>query len=293
MNTRIAGVVALATIVLAGVGQVEAALESEPNDTFFTRQVFPIGTSTVSGTMALAYDYHWDGFLPLSEVNQHVLAGLTAPEFFYAWMDNDPLNPIDTLLGRFDESGNLLEYDEDSSPIGSGQASALGGEVNSDGTIDLRVTAYGDPDFDGGHSYEGPYDLYVRLGRTTWDVDYLSFSELVPGTPFTAEITSGTFNTVLGMFDPTGLFLDSDDDGGAGQLSKLTGTIDGTGELHLAVSGYDDSGFSGFIGDHAQSGDYVLTLSTQAIPEPSILVALTGLVGMGLLGRWWGRRKRA
>jgi hypothetical protein len=29
------------------------------------------------------------------------------------------------------------------------------------------------------------------------------------------------------------------------------------------------------------------------IPEPSILVGLAGLLGMGLIGRWWRRRKAA
>jgi MYXO-CTERM domain-containing protein len=38
------------------------------------------------------------------------------------------------------------------------------------------------------------------------------------------------------------------------------------------------------------SGSPVLTLNT-AVPEPSALVALTGLLGMGLIGRWRRRRR--
>jgi hypothetical protein len=35
------------------------------------------------------------------------------------------------------------------------------------------------------------------------------------------------------------------------------------------------------------------TFESSSVPEPSILVGLASLAGMGLIGRWWRRRKKA
>jgi hypothetical protein len=54
------------------------------------------------------------------------------------------------------------------------------------------------------------------------------------------------------------------------------------------VSTFDSSGPDG-------TSPYTLHVSLQsplAVPEPSTLVALTGLLGMGLIGYWWRKRKR-
>jgi len=91
------------------------------------------------------------------------------------------------------------------------------------------------------------------------DVDFLSFTDRQPGSPFTAEIISADFDTILGEFDDGGFLLGMDDDGGVGLLSRLDGTIAPSGDLNLAVSGFNDFGFTG---SHGQSGNYSLALTS-------------------------------
>jgi len=77
----------------------------------------------------------------------------------------------DTTLGAFNQSGTLVEFNDDNSPFGDGTASALYDiAVNSDGSIHLKVSGYPDCDFDGDDDYwdtphpeSGAYDLYVDV----------------------------------------------------------------------------------------------------------------------------------
>ncbi|MEO0531678.1 MAG: PEP-CTERM sorting domain-containing protein, partial [Planctomycetota bacterium] len=88
----------------------------------------------------------------------------------------------------------------------------------------------------------------------------------------------GEFDSVLGWFDDvTGELLEDDDDGGEDLLSVIVGDVPASGEVVLAVSGFDDFDF---IGEHAESGTYTLTLTE--IPEPgSIALVVLGLLQTG------------
>jgi len=44
-------------------------------------------------------------------------------------------------------------------------------------------------------------------------------------------------------------------------------------------------------GGASRSGIYNAIATFNPVPEPSTLAALAGLLGMGLIGRWWRRRK--
>ncbi|MEO1497424.1 MAG: hypothetical protein AAFV43_09770 [Planctomycetota bacterium] len=122
----------------------------------------------------------------------------------------------------------------------------------------------------------GRFDVEVdnTISDSPGDIDFYRFSGLDPSLPFAAEIVEGDFDTVLGWFDPsTGDLLADDDDGGDGTLSLITGGVPASGEIVLAVTGFDDFGFQGL---HAEFGEYTLVVSQ--IPEPASAVLLAGLL---------------
>lgn len=135
----------------------------------------------------------------------------------------------------------------------------------------------------------GTYDAILDNGPRNSgggsDVDFFTFTELPTGAPFIAEITNGSFDTVLGLFDDAGELVAVDDDAGAGVLSRLEGITPSGGVLHLAVSGYSDFNFTG---DHFQSGEYRLELTV--IPEPGSLGLV--LAAVALCGRHMRIRRR-
>lgn len=129
-----------------------------------------------------------------------------------------------------------------------------------------------------GGSFNAEVDNFVNI--VPGDVDFYRFSGLPPGKPFVAEILSGSFDTVLALFDDTtGGLIIFDDDGGEGLLSRVDAVAPSSGEIVLAVSGYDDFGF---VGAHQESGEYTLVISV--IPEPvSCWLALWGMLSLLLI----------
>jgi hypothetical protein len=106
-------------------------------------------------------------------------------------------------------------------------------------------------------------------------VDFISFTGLVPGDRFEAEIISGDFDTVLGWFDAAGALIDFDDDINRDTLlSRLSGVVPAEGELIFAISGFPDAGEDRlpFDGRHGEIGDYQLALNMN--PEPATLMFL-------------------
>ena len=112
----------------------------------------------------------------------------------------------------------------------------------------------------------------VEGAITPGDVDFFSFSDLAAGDLFFAEITSGDFDTVLGLFDDVGTLID-DDDGGVDVLSALGGTVPSSGNLNFAVSGFSDFNFTGA---HSQTGTFTFNLRTIGSP---VLTPITPLGG--------------
>lgn len=122
-----------------------AAGQFEPNDDFASRAVLDPAVRTVSDA---------------------ITAGL-------------PGAGPDTTLGAVTQTNSIVETDDDSSPFGDGRASALYDvAVNTDGSIRLRVSGYGDFDFDGDddifgnlHAESGPFDLTVTVFNGGSQVD--------------------------------------------------------------------------------------------------------------------------
>lgn len=116
--------------------------------------------------------------------------------------------------------------------------------------------------------FNGSYDVNIdnRVALLENDLDFFTFTGLTVGASFVAETHSEeTVDTILGWFDDQGNLLDLDDDDGEGVLSRLEGIVPTSGQLTLAVTGYDDRQF---IGNHSESGFYDLTLTLPGISPP-------------------------
>jgi len=123
-------------------------------------------------------------------------------------------------------------------------------------------------------SFDAMIDNSVGDLTGTDPLDFVSFTGLGAGLPFVAEITAAGFDTMLGLFDDGGVLLAYDDDGGSGNLSLIAGIVPGSGNLNLAVTGWDDGDFAGW---HEQAGQY--TLEVTVVPEPcSAVLLLPGLL---------------
>ncbi|HEY9818972.1 MAG TPA: hypothetical protein V6D20_24650 [Candidatus Obscuribacterales bacterium] len=231
-----------------------------------------LGTNSVANVDAASADYTFTETLIPGEVGMIALDDLPAGEPFVVWIDNSD-SGIDTMVGIFDPAGDLVDLNDDGSPVGNGLGSILTGFVSDDGSVDVRVTLF--PDFDftgeymsqgpgemppfepGPHGVEGEYELYVKLGIDSLpgDIDFLVFPDLTPGSEFVAEVTLANFDPVLGWFDDEGQLITVDDDGGEGVYPRMVGTVPPSGSVTLAVSSFPDFEFDG---SHQAVSDYVV-----------------------------------
>ncbi|HAG84424.1 MAG TPA: VPLPA-CTERM sorting domain-containing protein [Cyanobacteria bacterium UBA12227] len=258
------------------------ASERQSNNTFTTRESLPTKSTSVEGVIGLdkiSFGFRFLESLSPGEVDSFRIPNLTPFRGFLAQIDNSS-SGVDTILGSFDENGNLITFDDDS---GMGVASALGGSVNPDGTLNLRVTGYADFSLSNNHSQSGDYKLSVLMGDyVEGDVDFFSFSNLLGGSPFTAQITFGGFDSILGWFDDDGNLITADDDSGEGVLSLINGIVPRSGNLIFGVTGFEDFDING---GHLEVGSYTLSLevnsTSQSVPEPT---SVLGLVGVGMMG---------
>lgn len=272
-----------------------AIAETENNNDFTSRNILAPGILSVEGQLGPGVDlsslqpnFSFQTTLDPDQVISQAITGQVVSTPFLAAIDNSA-SGVDTILGVFDQTNTLIALNDDGSPLGDGFASAIGGQVNNDGTIKLQVTGFPNDTFStatDSHSESGAFDLNVYLGIGSLadigygDVDYFGFTGLTPDTAYKAEITNAEFDTTLGLFDASGNLILSDDDGGIGSLSSLTTMVDSTGTINLAVSGFGD--FEFLFGSHIQSGQYQLTLTAVPLPATvwflgSGLAALLGL----------------
>jgi hypothetical protein len=116
-----------------------------------------------------------DSFYSSGETDSFQLSDLTPGAKFYAEINNDIsgniCNPNTYLEARY--GSDTWRYDNDSSTVGDGFASALTGNVSSDGTINLTVGASGN----GGSHIRGrdggKYELNVKVFKDENDFPYV------------------------------------------------------------------------------------------------------------------------
>lgn len=264
-----------------------AASETEGNNDFASRTIFAPGTFVVDGELTpttdlslLTPDFTFHDTLAASQIISHLISGQSPDTSFFAAIDNSTSN-VDTYLGVFNNTNIQIAGNDDGSPLGGRLGSAIGSQVNSDGTINLQITGCCD-DFAGTHNESGAFNLNVYLGfDSIGEVDFFSFTGLTPGAQMKAKITSADFDTTLGWFDDNGFLIASDDDGGQEILSQLIATVSNDGVLNFAVSGYPDFDF--ITGSHNKFGQYQLTLTAVPVPAAVWLFGsgLVGLMGLG------------
>jgi hypothetical protein len=181
----------------------------------------------------------------------------------------------DTLVGIFDDDGNLLISNDDG---GAGFMSRISLLVASGGYYHIAVTGFGDDDFDGsGHDQmviyrliaaaasvvteqdaggdnddpDTPQLLPVAPGKATLvtgmlspsDIDHYAF-EVAPGQTANAAVYDGEGggqnDSILEILDGTDAVVASDDDSGPGLLSNVEYVpgAGGGGVYRVALSGF-------------------------------------------------------
>jgi hypothetical protein len=150
----------------------------------------------------------------------------------------------------------------------------------------------------------GNWSLGTINGGTVSDIGELALANLFDtytfslGTDGTLDIltefedvyTGLSLDTEIALFDSSGTLIGTDDDGGPGTYSALSGLNLTAGDYTLIVAGFNSTFADGFdVTPGDSTGDYRVSLSFSAIPEPSMLAAL-GLMSLGCCA---ARRRRA
>ncbi|XZN93430.1 MAG: hypothetical protein ACM65M_11650 [Microcoleus sp.] len=93
------------------------------------------------------------------KVDSFTESGLQPSAPFVAWTNNFPgVNPPkkpDTILGAFNQLGNLIAVNDDGGPFGSNWGSGIKSSVNNDGSLKLKVSGYNDFNFDERNDFSG------------------------------------------------------------------------------------------------------------------------------------------
>jgi hypothetical protein len=131
-------------------GQPASAVpEIEPNDSFTSKQVLPLGTSTVDGELSstsLGGDLDFFTFSGL-EVGSLFTAEITSAAF-------------DPLLALLDDFGTILETNDDQAD--NNVLSVLTGRVPATGSLNFAVSGLRDRELLGDHFESGSYSLLLN-----------------------------------------------------------------------------------------------------------------------------------
>lgn len=142
------------TLVVLASAANAIIVETEPNDTFATANTIVRGSAPWSdvGMINLGAG---GGDVDFFEVRLLVGETITAITTPMEIQFEDP----DTVLGIFDSSGALLDFNDDAGGLGS----AIRWTATYTGTHYLGITGYPDFDFIGDHGQDGDYVLTVSI----------------------------------------------------------------------------------------------------------------------------------
>jgi len=103
--------------------------------------------------------YLFSSALSPGKVDTFTESGLQPSAPFVAWTNNflgiNPPKKPDTILGAFNQSGNLIAVNDDGGPFGSNWGSGIKSSVNNDGSLKLKVSGYNDFNFDERNDFSG------------------------------------------------------------------------------------------------------------------------------------------
>jgi hypothetical protein len=267
--------IAIVAAVLSLLVDVPPAVAAEPNETLETSTVLAPGVLSVVDSISGGVRGPdtllgvRDQFGQLGEIND----------------DDSPLGdgyasaveqvPTNGATVRFDVSG----YGDDSFIGSHGESGeydvivdiydGFGGLID---TLierrDMAVGAVHQFTFTDSAYIGGVYDAYID-NITGGDVDFFTFTGLLPGGAFTVETQDATApvtDTMLAWYDEAGEILDFNDDidyENDNYLSRIEGFVPENGEVILAVVGYGD-----FLvhGGHLEFGPYTLAMTAALDP---------------------------
>jgi len=273
----------LLALPLPATAQTIQSIDEAPNDTFGDRVLVAPGTTRIFGQLAppdvSETDYSTSATIDPGEVNTYTVTDLPANEPFFVWLQSD--DAMDTIMGQFDGAGNLVTFDDDSSPFGN-LAPAIRGVVPSDGTLRLKVSGIGDNDFDGFSDYYeaeassaqqdphyqmGDYTLSVLTGdaNVTGDLDFFTLSGLTPGDVFSLLVNLTESGASVGWLADDGSLISRSSYAEADNREQVSGIVPASGTVHFVVSGFDDFSFDG---SHGTAGDYLLTVESRRVESP-------------------------
>ena len=269
--------------------QTIESIDTGPNDTFSDRVTVSSGANRIYGELTPVDlgvpDYKVENVLEAGSVDEVQLTDLPPGAAFFAWVTMENID-MDPIMGLFDDQGNLIRWDDDSSPTAS-LAPAIRDTISEDGTLTLKVSGVGDDDFDGNQIYyygdnwdsedsddssavtephyqAGEYTLSVITNAVDikGDVDFFTLSGLTPGHRFAVSESMSEGGVRLGWIAEDGTVASVSSYSDVTYCEQLEGIVPATGQLHIAVSGYDDSSFEG---QHTNSGEYVLRVDIQPL----------------------------
>lgn len=120
-----------------------------------------------------SYDVNIDNLIGLittpSDVDFFTFTGLTAGAAFSAEVTQSTVTSFDSILGWFDETGMLIESDDDSAGNG---LSLIDGVVPDSGTLTFAVTGFDDFDFLGIHTENDDYTLQLTVAGSSTPGDF-------------------------------------------------------------------------------------------------------------------------
>lgn len=263
---------------------LSSANAAEPNDTFAEATVLPSGTLTVSDTLEggepvpdTYLGFFADDTFPLPPLEEDddssPLGDGLADALFGIPVNADGSIPLavtgccDDFDGSHGEEGDYELFVDVFDAGGSLIDSFSTTSTLFPGVVD--EFPFADPAWVGG-TFDALIDNTIGFVPGLDPIDYWVFTGLTPGTDYVAEITDGDFDTILGVLASDGSLIDTDDDGGLDLLSLVEFSVPASGEVTLAVTGFDDFDLEGL---HSEFGFYDLSVSI-AVPEPTSLVSL-------------------